>query len=131
MQYQVCCQQREGKGRNHGRNLLLYSKLWVGLPINQVKRRMIHNFDALKFMWKNSFVSAGAVLYRIYLVVIVLTFSPCYCQRFGLRFQVNADPIGQKLAAVIILPLYWSDSGDNMIPGSSIADPDSQGSVTY
>ncbi len=40
-----------------------YCKLGVGLPINQVKRRMIHNFDALKFMWKNSFVSAGTVLY--------------------------------------------------------------------
>jgi hypothetical protein len=96
---------------------------------------MIYNFDALKSMWNRK--TPSYLLGRFYTVstyypvVIVLTFSPCYCQCLGLRFQVNAYPIGQKLAAAIILPLYWSDSGDNMIPGSSIADPDSQVSVTY
>jgi hypothetical protein len=69
-----------------------YCKQWVGLPINQVKRRMIHNFDALKFMWKNSFVSAGPDL--IYSYRYLTYVFHCYCQCFGLRIKVNADPVG-------------------------------------
>jgi hypothetical protein len=96
-----------------------YCKLWVVLPTNQVKRRMIHNFDALKFMWKNTF--ALLVCFYIYIGVIVPMYSPCYCQCFESRLMLIQS--GYELVAVIILPLHWPDAGETLISGSSVADP--------